>query len=87
MSEKIIKKNFSTTDFYTIAILLYTEYEMLEITHEGPKGKDKQGRVKRFHFEDSPELRETIRLYINSKIDGNLRKFCNAIETVKNMVH
>lgn len=76
------EKMYDTTDFYTTAILIAEGYEVMEIKGEGPGG-----RVKRFFFEDSPELREAIRLYMNSKLNGNYRVFRNAIETVKDMVH
>lgn len=80
MSEK--KELYSTTDFYTTAVLVYKKFEVKKIT------VDKQGgRVKRFHFENSDELQETIMSYMNSTLEGNLREFRNSIETVKDMVH
>lgn len=74
--------NYSTTDFYTAALLICLECEVLEISTEGPKNK-----VKRFHFEDSPQLRKDILDYMNKKRTGNLRDFRDAIETVKDLVH
>lgn len=73
---------YSTTDFYTTACLLSQEYKVISITTEGPGNK-----VKRFHFQDSPELRKTILAYMNRDLSGNLRQFRDAIETVKDMVH
>jgi hypothetical protein len=76
------KENYSTTDFYTTAILVATKFEVVKITTEGPGNK-----VKRFHFEDTPELRQTIKDYLNGKLTGDFRTFKNSIETVKDMVH
>jgi len=73
---------YSTTDFYTTAILIAQKFEVKQITTEGPNKK-----VKRFHFEDSKELKEIIMKYMNNSLVGNLREFRNAIETVKDMVH
>ena len=76
------KKDYTTTDFYTTAILVLLKFEVLEIRAEGASGK-----VKRFVFKDVPELRETILSYMNGTMEGNLRDFRNAIETIKDMVH
>ncbi len=76
------EKNYSTTDFYTTAVLLAKDFEVIEVTNEGPGD-----RVKRFHFQDTGELRSTILSYMNRKLEGNLREFRDAIETVKDMVH
>ena len=73
---------YATTDFYTTAVLIAQKFEVKEITTEGPGN-----RVKRFHFEDSKELKEVIMKYMNNTLNGNLREFRNAIETVKDMVH
>lgn len=73
---------FNTTDFYTTAVLISKEFEIKEISNEGP-----QDRVKRFHFEDTPELRKTILSYMNRQLVGNLRQFKDAIESVKDIVH
>ena len=73
---------YSTTDFYTTAVLIAKKFEVENITTEGPGGK-----VKRLHFADTEELRTTILSYMNRKLDGNLRDFRDAIETVKDMVH
>lgn len=75
-------KEYSTTDFYTTAILIAQKFEVKQITTEGPNG-----RVKRFHFDDSKELKDVIMKYMNNTLVGNLREFRNAIETVKDMVH
>ena len=76
------KSLYSTTDFYTTAILISQKFEVKEVTNEGPGS-----RVKRFHFDDSKELRETIMKYMNGALLGNLREFRNAIESTKDLVH
>lgn len=73
---------YSTTDFYTTAVLISQNFEVTEITREGPNQK-----VKRFHFNDSDTLREVIRKYVNGQLHGDLRNFKNSIESVKDMVH
>lgn len=73
---------YTTTDFYTTAVLVLRKFEVLEIRAEG-----KNDKVKRFVFEDTTELRDTILSYMNGSINDNLREFRNAIETVKDMVH
>lgn len=75
---------YSTTDFYTTAVLVFKKFEVIRISTDKEKGK---GRVKRFHFENTPELQETVMSYMNGKLEGNLRGFRNSIETVKDMVH
>jgi hypothetical protein len=73
---------YSTTDFYITAVLIAEDYEVQDITREGP-----DQRVKRFHFEDSKELRNAVLQYMNGKLNGSYKKFKQAIETVKDMVH
>lgn len=73
---------FSTTDFYMTAILIAHKYEVKKISSEGGGGK-----LKRFTFDDSEELRALILKYMNRNLEGNLRDFRDAIETVKDMVH
>lgn len=81
-------ERFTTTDFYTAALLVYCEYEILEVTREGPPDKrDNLGKTRRFHFEPSDQLNEDIMNYRNGKKEGNLKKFKEAIETVKDLVH
>ena len=75
-------KTYTTTDLYTTAVLVLKKFEVLEIRAEG-----KNDKVKRFVFNDTPELRETILSYMNGTVTDNLREFRNAIETVKDMVH
>ncbi len=82
MSDKKEKVEYTTTDFYTTAILVLHKFEVLEIRAEGQSKK-----VKRFVFEDTDVLREKILSYMNGAMEGNLRDFRNAIETVKDMVH
>ena len=74
--------SYSTTDFYTTAVLIANKFKVLEVTKEGPGNK-----VKRFHFEDNKELRQTILAYMNRQLVGNVRDFRDGIETVKDMVH
>ena len=73
---------YSTTDFYITAVLIAEKFKIKETTLEGPKDK-----VKRFHFEDSEELREVILKYMNGDLNGSYRGFKNSIECVKDMVH
>lgn len=73
---------YTTTDFYTTAVLISKKFLVKKITTEGP-GK----KVKRFHFDDSPELRQIVLDYMNRSLTGNIREFRDAIETVKDMVH
>jgi len=81
-TDKNIEGKYTTTDFYTTAVLVLKKFEVLEITSEGPTN-----RVKRFVFEDNDELRTTILSDTNGTMDGNLRDFRNGIECVKDMVH
>ena len=78
---------YTTTDFYTAALLICLDYEILEVSREGKADKDGKGRTRRFHFEDSPELQQDIMKYMNNKKSGLLRDFRDAIETVKDLVH
>ena len=75
-------KHYSTTDFYITAVLITKDFEVEEITQEGP-----ENRTKRFHFTENKELRNTILHYMNGNLEGNLKEFKQAIETVKDMVH
>ena len=85
MSER---EEYTTTDFYTAALLMCLGYELLETRSEGHNGQpDPRGRTKRFCFEDSKELRAHILSYMNSKLEGNLRNFRDSIEKVKDIVH
>ena len=74
--------DYSTTDFYTTAVLLFSGFDVTQITSHGPKGE-----VKRFHFENTPELQAIVMEYMNGKLTGNIRQFRNAIDTVKDMLH
>ena len=73
---------YSTTDFYTTAVLIAQEFQVTEVSSEGAGG-----RTKRFHFNKTPEVQEAVMSYINGKLEGNIRDFRNAIETVKDMVY
>lgn len=75
-------KEYATTDFYTTAMLVYKKFPVIKITAEG-----NNGRVKRFHFEDTDELRQAILCYMNGQMEGNLRDFRNSIESIKDAVH
>lgn len=81
-------EQYSTTDFYTAALLICLEYEIKKISRENSSGEEvHNGRVRRFHFEDTPALRQDILEYMNGKKVGNLKNFKDAIETVKDLVH
>ena len=73
---------YTTTDFYTTAILISKKFQVIKLTTQG-----NWNHIKRFHFSDSPELREIVLLYMNRQLDGNLRDFRDAIEVVKDLVH
>lgn len=77
-----MSERYSTTDFYTTAVLISKSYEIVEVTSEGPGGK-----VKKFHFKDSEDLRKTVLQYHNGTLEGNMRNMRNGIEAVKDMVH
>jgi len=72
---------YTTTDFYTTAVLVYKKFKVIAINRVG------SGKTKKFVFEDTPELRETILSYMNGEMEGNLREFRNAIDATKDMVH
>lgn len=76
------EQGYSTTDFYTTAVLISQEFQVANVSREGH-----QGKVKRFHFDDTPGVHEVVMSYINGKLEGNIRDFRNAIETVKDMVY
>ena len=71
---------YETTDFYTCAVLISCGFEVKQI-------ENKQGNTKKFFFEDTGPLRETILKYMNGALDGNLRTFKNAINATKDMIH
>lgn len=84
MSEEL----YSTTDFYTAALLICCDYDVQKVTRENGGGEeDPRGRVCRFWFSESPELRQDILSFTNGKKDGSLKKFKEAIETVKDLIH
>ena len=80
--EEETRELYSTTDFYTTAVLICKEYEIVKVTRE-----KKDSKVRRFHFESTDELQDTIMKYMNGQLEGNLRKFRNSIETVRDLVH
>lgn len=73
---------YTTTDFYTTAVLISKKFIVTQVSTEGP-GK----KVKRFHFTDSQDLRQVVLSYMNRVLEGNIREFRDAIEIVKDMVH
>lgn len=77
-----MEKTYITGDFYTTAVLILNKFEVLKLTSHGP-----DGRVKKFHFEETEELKEVVMDYMNGKLEGNIRSFRNSIEVVKDMVH
>ena len=77
-----IKDLYSTTDFYTTAMLISQDFIVKKVTKEGPSGK-----VKRFHFLKTPQVQEIVMSYVNGNLEGNIRSFKNAIDTVKDMVY
>jgi hypothetical protein len=81
-------EEFTTTDFYTAALLVHSEYEIRGVTREGPEDKrDGLGKTRRFHFTNSEELSREILDFRNGKKTGSLKKFKEAIETIKDLVH
>lgn len=81
-------EEFTTTDFYTAALLVFCEYEILKVTREGKEDRrDGLGKTRRFHFESSDKLKQDIMDFSNGKKHGSLRKFKQAIEIVKDLVH
>ena len=81
------KEVYTTTDFYTAALLVSLEYEIKEVTREGKPDRDGKGKTRRLHFEDSEQLQKDIMAYMNNKKKGLLRDFRDAIETIKDLVH
>ena len=78
---------YTTTDFYTAALLVCLGYEIKSVSREGQDDKDGKGKTRRFHFKDSGELTSDIMAYMNNKLEGKLRDFRDAIETIKDLVH
>ena len=81
-SDEEVPVTYSTTDFYTAAVLISQKFEVQSVSLGGPGN-----RVKRFHFKESPAIRSTVMSYMNRILVGNLREFRDAIETVKDLVH
>ena len=75
-------KVYFTSDFYTAAVLIAQGFEVIDVT-----SSPKDSRVKLFHFNDSDELRNTRMAYANGKLEGNLKKFKQAIDEVKTLIH
>ncbi len=73
---------YTTTDLYTTAVLISKKFPIINVSVEGPNKK-----VKRFHFLDTPELKAVVLEYMNRSLQGNIREFRDAIETVKDVVH
>lgn len=72
---------YSTTDFYTAAVLISQGFEVKNVT------TNTTTKVKKFHFIDTPVLRDIQMSYLNGNLNGNIRVFKNAIETVKDLLH
>lgn len=72
-------KLFRTTDFYTISILVASKYEILGVE---PFNKSTKTVV----FQDSQELRETLRRHYNGQLMLASKDLINAIESVKGMI-
>ena len=72
---------YSTTDFYTAAVLISKNFEVVKVT------TNPTNRVKTFCFTDSEELQSVVMKYVNGTLDGNIRVFKNAIENVKDLLH
>lgn len=81
-SKKTKDTIYSTTDFYTTAMLISQNFEVMNVTKEGSEGK-----VKRFHFKKTEEVDDVILRYVNGNLEGSIRDFKNAIECVKDMVY
>lgn len=77
-----VEKEYSTTDFYTTAVLISQKFQVLYVSKKGTTGK-----VKCFHFDNTPLVQKAIMNYINGNLEGNIKEFRNALETVKDMVH
>ena len=75
-------KEYTTTDFYTAAVLISQGFEVLDVT---PSPTNTSTKV--FHFEETEELHKVRKAYANGKLEGNIKAFKNAIETVKDYIH
>lgn len=76
------QKRYSSTDFYTAAVLISQGFEVLDVT---PLQTNQSTKV--FHFEETEELHRIRKAYANGKLEGNIKVFKNAIETVKDYIH
>jgi hypothetical protein len=72
-------KIFSTTDFYTICVLLATG-------HKAEKWSNDNEKMKRFSFVETPELQEVLLQHSNGKLVLSSLDLINAIENVKRML-
>jgi len=73
---------YITGDLYTTAVLLLKGFDIQEVSSHGP-----EGRIKKFHFNDCPELQQVLMDYMNGKVEGNIRDFRNKVENVKDLIH
>jgi predicted secreted protein len=81
MESKVQLKEYSTTDFYTTAMLISQKQEVIKVSKEGDNGQ-----IKRFHFNETSAVQKIVMSYINGQLEGNIKEFRNAIETVKGIV-
>jgi hypothetical protein len=72
---------FSTTDLYSICVLKAAGFKWLSIVDEVNRRN-----IKRFHFEDTEELRETLDQHSNGELLLSTLDLINAIENVKRIV-
>lgn len=74
--------HYITSDFYTAAVLVSQGFNVSEVSTASVGSK-----VKKFHFANSPELKDIQMKYLNGSLEGNIRSFKNAIETIKDIIH
>jgi hypothetical protein len=80
--ENTAAASFNSTDFYIVAMLVSQGFPIINIGNEG-----RDGKVKRFHFVDTEELRAAILKYTNGILEGNIKGFKNSIESIKDILH
>lgn len=76
------EKDYTTTDFFTTAVLISEGFRVEKISLEG-----RDGKIKRFHFKDTDKRNQIVMSYVNGELHGNIKKFRHAIDTVKDMLH
>ena len=73
---------YTTTDFYTAAVLISQGFNIVDTTL-----LDSNIKTKVFHFENTRLLQEIRKSYIDGKLVGNIRQFKNAVEEIKDRLH